>query len=505
MKHRGLTLALAVLLGGSMTMHTLPGEAARYAAAANAISGSLVQELTLDSAASYAAWSIDTDLQVGDTVYTDRDVTYLTVPDALLGAELVQTSCDAKATTGTAAFFTAGASVTVYVAVDTRVAVIPTWLEGWSITGLTLQNNNSVEYAAYSKAFAPGEIITLGSNNQTSGCVNYVVMATPTAGDVTADGLVDAADAEMLSRYLVCSGDLSAAAGAELSGDDAITAEDLTLLKRMIANREVLPAVTTVTTTTTTPPPASPYEPDGFRFSGKVFLVGDSTVCEYDSNTTSTLDRYGWGMKLGSYFNNVTVRNLALSGRSSRSFLAENYYTTLCNELGEGDYLFIQFGHNDEKTDDADRGTYPGLDWSTLDGSGKNSSGQYSYEWILAKKYIEVAQSKGAVPVLVTPITRRGSDGSANYKGHLEYQAGMFTLGELYGIAVLDMTTQTAELYTELFNTGGASATQALHCITSSGSVDNTHLSQYGATTVAGLIADACVDAGLTLGDYRKN
>ncbi len=103
---------------------------------------------------------------------------------------------------------------------------------------------------------------------------------------------------------------------------------------------------------------ASSYEPDNFSFSGNVYLVGDSTVCEYSSTYTATYNRYGWGMKLADEYNNVNVTNLALSGRSSRSFLSETNYTTLCNSIGKGDYLFIQFGHNDEKTDES---TYPGL------------------------------------------------------------------------------------------------------------------------------------------------
>ena len=105
--------------------------------------------------------------------------------------------------------------------------------------------------------------------------------------------------------------------------------------------------------------------------------------------------------------------NLALSGRSSRSFLSEQNYQTLKNSLGKGDYLFIQFGHNDEKTNEQQYpglGTYPSLDWSTLDNTGKDSQGRYSYEYILAAYYINLAKNKGAVPVLETPITRRGAE-----------------------------------------------------------------------------------------------
>lgn len=479
------------------------------------ISGNLIQNLTLASAASYNDWAINDSLAVGDAVFSDRDVVYTTVPAMLLGAEAVMTSCDAKAATGTVATFTAGADITVYVALDVRVKTVPTWLSGWTDTGLVLVNNSDVNFRAYGKAYQAGDTVTLGENGQTQTCVNYVVLAKKTVGDVDADGDVDIDDVEMLRQYLVCNGTLTDPAAAELSGDGCITAVDLTLLKQILLTAQNAPAVTTATTvstttttTTTTTTAQNSYELSGFQFSGKVFLVGDSTVCEYDSNTTSTLDRYGWGMKLGEQFNGVTVRNLALSGRSSRSFLTETNYTTLCNEIGAGDYLFIQFGHNDEKTDESTYpglGTYTGLDWSTLDSNGMNSSGQYSYEWILAAKYITMAQNKGALPILVTPITRRGSDGTANYAGHVAYQEAMIGIAAMYNIPVIDMTTQTTELYTELYSSGGADATAAMHCISSSGSIDNTHLSGLGASTIAGMIADNCVDLGLSIGACRKS
>lgn len=492
--------------------------AADYITAADAapepISGNLIQNLTLVSAASYNDWDINDSLAVGDAVFSDRDVTYATVPSLLLGAETIMTSCDAKAATGTAATFTAGADITVYTALDIRVTNLPSWLSGWTDTGMLLVNSSDVSFRAYSKTYRAGETVTLGENGQTQSCVNYVVLAKKTVGDIDADGDVDIADVEMLRQYLVCSGSLTAPSAAELSGDGIITAVDLTILKQMLLTAQNAPAVTTATTvsttttTTTTTTTQNSYEPSGFRFSGKVFLVGDSTVCEYDSNTTTSLDRYGWGMKLAEQFNGVTVRNLALSGRSSRSFLTENNYTTLCNEIGAGDYLFIQFGHNDEKTDESaypGLGTYTGLDWSTLDSSGKNSSGQYSYEWILAAKYITMAQNKGALPILVTPITRRGSDGSANYSAHTAYQQAMIGIAAMYNIPVLDMTTETAELYTELYNSGGADATAAMHCLTGSGTIDNTHLSGLGASTIANMIADDCSALGLSIGAYRKN
>lgn len=82
-----------------------------------------------------------------------------------------------------------------------------------------------------------------------------------------------------------------------------------------------------------------------------LFLVGDSTVCEYTAAKEASSYYYmcnGYGMRMGEYLNeNVTITNLALSGRSSKSFLAETNYTTLTNSIKVGDYLLIGFGHND--------------------------------------------------------------------------------------------------------------------------------------------------------------
>lgn len=75
---------------------------------------------------------------------------------------------------------------------------------------------------------------------------------------------------------------------------------------------------------------------------------------------------------------------------------AVSLYDNLCSQIGAGDYLFIQFGHNDEKIDEATYpglGTYAELDQSTLDSEGKDASGRYSYEWIILNKYIKSAQA----------------------------------------------------------------------------------------------------------------
>lgn len=214
-------------------------------------------------------------------------------------------------------------------------------------------------------------------------------------------------------------------------------------------------------------------------------------------------------MKFAEQFNGVQVTNLALSGRSSRSFLADQNYQTLKSSLGKGDYLFIQFGHNDEKTDESaypGLGTYPNLDWSTLDSAGKDSQGRYSYEFLLAAYYINLAKSKGAVPILVIPITRRSIDGKPNYQQHTLYQQGMITLGRMYNVPVIDMTKLTTQLYTNLYNYGGADEKAKMHCYadTTQTTLDNTHLSNAGAYKIADMIADETQKLNLMIGKLKK-
>ena len=290
----------------------------------------------------------------------------------------------------------------------------------------------------------------------------------------------------------------------DIYNDNIINIFDLIMMKQLLLSEK------NSESTENPPVQTNIYEPEDFEFSGKVFTVGDSTVCDYDTNTQTTLNRYGWGMKLAEQFSsNVIVTNLALSGRSSRSFLNDQNYSTLTNTIGKGDYLFIQFGHNDEKTDEATYpglGTYPNLDMSTLDNSGKNLEGKYSYEWMILNKYIKLAQSKGAVPVIVTPITRRGSDGTANYQQHTEYQQALIELGKQNNVALIDMTKLTTELYTNLYNSGGATETAKMHCYidTDKTTIDNTHLSNAGAQKIANMIAEQTKELGLTIGNEVK-
>lgn len=152
-----------------------------------------------------------------------------------------------------------------------------------------------------------------------------------------------------------------------------------------------------------------------------IFLAGDSTVSIYDS---SVAPRTGWGQVLGDYMNKkVLVQNQATSGRSSKSFIDEGRLRKISDLIEKGDYLFIQFGHNDNKPD-KERHTEPFS----------------SYKRYL-KKYIQHARNKQAVPVLITPVQRRSFDENNIFKEtHGDYPLAMRQLAKQYEVPLIDLT-----------------------------------------------------------------
>ena len=223
-----------------------------------------------------------------------------------------------------------------------------------------------------------------------------------------------------------------------------------------------------------------------------MYLVGDSTVASFADSYF--YPRYGYGTQIGNYLSDkVTVKNLALSGRSSKSFLSESNYETLKNGLQAGDILVIGFGHNDEKSDDAARFTDASLPYTNED-----SFGYHLYEY-----YIKLAEEKGAIPILCTPIVRAASDNDySGSEGHYtatgDYAAAIRELGEVYGVAVVDLTVLTRTRYEEIgFDEAiyyhaiinGKYDTDGTTIIPDVVTVDKTHLNIYGAKYVAYLFA----------------
>ena len=200
-----------------------------------------------------------------------------------------------------------------------------------------------------------------------------------------------------------------------------------------------------------------------------IHIIGDSTV---DDNKPPFR---GWGWALPRYVREgVEVRNRALSGRSSRSFREEGLFEPVEKELRDGDMLLIQFGHNDEKDDerhtDPDT-TYPEELW----------------------RYCETALSRGALPVLITPVSRRFfvGGGSMLYT-HGEYPRAMRKLAAERNIPLCDLKADSRKMYLSL----GEEKTAELFVRLKPGEDpdfpdghdDKTHFNAYGAQEICKLV-----------------
>ena len=147
-----------------------------------------------------------------------------------------------------------------------------------------------------------------------------------------------------------------------------------------------------------------------------VFVIGDSTV--HNKDEKSSEDSWGWGSLLANFLDDkkINVENDAMAGRSSRTFIDEGRWDAVCAALKSGDYLFIQFGHNDGSAINTEkaRGTIPGNgDESKVYKMETTKRYQvvHSYGWYI-RKYIRDARLKGAVPIVVSPVPRdRWKDG----------------------------------------------------------------------------------------------
>ena len=201
------------------------------------INGSLVRGL-LPVHAGYT-WEIREHTQTGDKIFTDRDYVYAELPETLSGSEAVVTPCDGKKLSGTLAEFVAGADIVLYILLDVRVENLPSWMNGFEKTGMQASSSNSEAFDVYRKAYAAGESITLGANEQSANCVNYAALVMqkrtePTCtGDVNCDGVINAKDLTRLKQHLLHTGMLSEqeAANADLNRDGKADASDLPLLQ----------------------------------------------------------------------------------------------------------------------------------------------------------------------------------------------------------------------------------------------------------------------------------
>ena len=205
------------------------------------INGRLVTVDVLDTAY-YSGWAIDDSLNVGDTVFGDREAERCAIselPAKLKDAEIILTPCDAKASSAAQAELTAAQDITLYIGVDSRVEKAPDWLSGAAKTVHTVKTSNDVTFELYSFRLKAGEKFILGANGQSAGCMNYIVLASEAGeltvrGDINADGEFSVADLVLLREWLLAKPNTQLAdwQAGDLCEDGRLDSFDLVMMRK---------------------------------------------------------------------------------------------------------------------------------------------------------------------------------------------------------------------------------------------------------------------------------
>lgn len=215
-----------------------------------------------------------------------------------------------------------------------------------------------------------------------------------------------------------------------------------------------------------------------------IWMVGDSTMADKSSKA---YPETGWGMAFGAFFDeSVTIANRAMNGRSTLSFINEKRWNAVMDSVQEGDYVFIEFGHNDEKINKPGTGTTPAAYGANL------------------VKFVLETRARKANPVLLTPIMRRSFLNGNFYDSHGEYAPVVRKIADSLKVPLIDLHLKSETL----INGMGEEAAKALFNYVDSGHVnypqgkkDDTHFSPAGAKAMAELAVQGIRETKLELAD----
>ena len=220
-----------------------------------------------------------------------------------------------------------------------------------------------------------------------------------------------------------------------------------------------------------------------------VWLIGDSTM---SIKEIKAYPETGWGMPFSIFFDStVTVDDRAKNGRSTRTFIEEGLWKPIVDNLQEGDYVFIQFGHNDEVS------------------TKKSFTTEEEFKNNLAR-YITETRSKKAIPVLLTPVARRKFDSTGHIMGTHEIYAELVrTVAKKYNVPLIDHDKKSQALLQQL----GVTTSELLfnhlkpgeHPNYPDGKIDDTHFSELGARKMAEIVLAEIKNLKLELAERIVN
>ncbi|MVN21340.1 rhamnogalacturonan acetylesterase [Mucilaginibacter arboris] len=204
----------------------------------------------------------------------------------------------------------------------------------------------------------------------------------------------------------------------------------------------------------------------------KVYLIGDSTMA---NKQVKAYPETGWGMPFAYFFDQtVTVDNRAQNGRSTKSFIAENRWQPVVNDLKEGDYVLIQFGHNDEVPTKATYTTEANFRTNLI-------------------RFVNETRSKKANPVLITPVARRKFDAAGKVEEtHAVYAAIVRKVAQENKVPLIDLDKESQDLLQKF----GPETSKYLYNHLQAGEnpnypegkEDDTHFSELGARKMAEIV-----------------
>ncbi|WP_084625574.1 pectate lyase [Salinimicrobium xinjiangense] len=222
-----------------------------------------------------------------------------------------------------------------------------------------------------------------------------------------------------------------------------------------------------------------------------LFLIGDSTMS--DKEDPDKNPEHGWGQMLPELMTSeINIQNHAVNGRSTRSFIAEGRWEKVKEQLKRGDYVFIQFGHNDQKANDPARYTNPFTQYRSN-----------------LEKFVRETREKGATPILFSSIVRRNfNENGVLVDTHGEYPLVVRMVAKDMDVPFIDMQLLTEQLEISY----GPQDSKQLHLHLEPGEdayeprgvTDDTHLSKMGADLVARLALQEIARQDLELKKYIK-